>query len=171
MARLDIQRARAARETASWSPTGTCGKVRPATHAARHSSSRPMTASIAARRSSSVRGRGVQEMMIGLTRSHGVKGAAGAHRSREGRAEGVEARQPADAHPDMHTGASRRARGSRAVAATGPRACARLRCCDAVQDHSAPRPAPPLDHIESAARGGGLFCVRAARMVMLQWRP
>ena len=44
-----------------------------------------------------------------------------------------------------------------AAAATGTRACARLRCCDAVQDHSAPRPAPPLDHIESAARGGGYF--------------
>ena len=27
-----------------------------------------------------------------------------------------------------------------------------------------PRPAPPLDHIESAARGGGLFCVQAARV-------
>jgi hypothetical protein len=30
--------------------------------------------------------------------------------------------------------------------------------------HSAPRPAPPLDHIESGARCGGLFCVRAARV-------
>ena len=28
---------------------------------------------------------------------------------------------------------------------------------------SAPRPAPPLDHIESAARGGGRFCVRTTR--------
>ena len=46
----------------------------------------------------------------------------------------------------------------------GINACARLRCCiPRVQNHSAPRPAPPLDHIESAARGGGRFCVRTTR--------
>ena len=45
--------------------------------------------------------------------------------------------------------------------APSPRRAHRTR---AVQSHSAPRPAPPLDHIESGARCGGLFCVRAARV-------
>jgi hypothetical protein len=38
----------------------------------------------------------------------------------------------------------------------------------AVQSDSAPRPAPPLDHIESAAWGGGRFCVRIARALRAQ---
>ena len=113
-----------------------------------------MTASIAARRSSSVRGRGVQEMMIGVTSSHGVKGAAGAHRSREGRAEGVEARQPADARPDVRTDASRRTRDPCALLQperARARACAAATPCRII-----PPPVPRRRSIiSSRPRGAG----------------
>jgi hypothetical protein len=49
--------------------------------------------------------------------------------------------------------------------APSPRRAHRTR---AVQSDSAPRPAPPLDHIESAAWGGGRFCVRIARALRAQ---
>jgi hypothetical protein len=58
-----------------------------------------MTAYIAVRRSAPARGRGVLEMMICLTRSHGVKGAPGAARSPRVLAAGAAPRESADARP------------------------------------------------------------------------
>jgi hypothetical protein len=90
----------------------------------------------------------VLDMMIGPCRpARTVQKDLLARIGREkGAAEGVEARQPADARSDVRTGASRRARDPCAAAATGPRACARLRWLLRIrcrkQDDSAPRPAP-----------------------------
>ena len=64
-------------------------------------------------------------------------------------------------HGGGGTQRARRARHARYAATTAAMLYYDMR---AVQDHSAPRPAPPLDRIESAARGGGLFCVQVVRV-------
>jgi hypothetical protein len=70
-----------------------------------------MPASIAARRSSRARGRGVQDMTIGREGSSGKLWSCWRHQPPKERAVGTEPSQPAHARPDVRVGASRRACG------------------------------------------------------------